>query len=95
MSFINKFKEVIEACCGKLDNLKIDIHKQNSRISNLQQQIESIKENQNNLTVLLEEILYNVSQSNETNKIKVNHQSTSHHHDFENLVQNKSPFDVN
>lgn len=97
MTFLKKIKTVIEACCGKLDTMEAEIHKQQSRISSLQGQVEEIKEHQMSSTVLLEEILFAVSQSKE--ELFLTEEPTDvviEEKDLiENLVQNTTPFDVN
>lgn len=86
MTFLKKIKTVIEACCGKLDVLEAEVHKQNTRITNLQQEIEEIKATQNSSTILLEEILFAVSQSNSPDDSR---------QDVLNSVHTKVLYDVN
>lgn len=96
MTFLKKIKTVIEACCGKLDTMEAEIHKQQSQMSNMQRQIEELTESQSGTTILLEEILFAVSQSQE--ELKDNPTVILHKEDndlIENLVQNRLPHDVN
>lgn len=84
MTFLKKIKVIIEACCGKLDSLE-------ARISKLQEKQEQIENDQKDQIILLEEILFTVSQSNNNSE---NEKMSNTMYD-ENLVQTKRRFSVN
>jgi len=80
---------VIEAACGKLDTMEANLYKQQTIITNLQSQVENMKNEQVESTVLLEEILFAVSQSKNADVV-VDEKAI-----LENLVQTKPKHDVN
>jgi len=90
MTLIKTIKNIIEACCGKLDVMEAEINKQNAKISSLQEQVEMIKTTQTASTVLLEEILFTVSEP-QTPDIVPQEEKVI----IKNLVQNKVPHGLN
>lgn len=85
MTFLKKIKVIIEACCGKLDSLE-------ARMSKLQEKQEQMETDQKDQIMLLEEILFTVSQSNDSNSETKKITNTLYN---EKLVQTKRRFSVN
>jgi hypothetical protein len=84
MTFLKKIKVIIEACCGKLDSLE-------DRMSKLQEKQEQMENDQKDQIMLLEEILFTVSQSNDNSE---NKEITNTLYD-EKTIQTKRRFSVN
>lgn len=101
LTFLKKIKNVIVAACDKLDTLEATLQRQQSIISNLQTQVEQMKTNQGDSTVLLEEILFTVSQSSDvknhigSKEPHISDVSISENAILENLVQNKPQNELN
>lgn len=89
LTFLKKIKTVIEAACGKLDTMESKLNKQQTIITKLQTQVEEMKTEQGDSRVLLEEILFTVSQSNEPEK------TPNKNPILENPVQIKRSYEVN
>ena len=95
LTFLKKIKNVIVAACGKLDTLEATLQHQQNIITNLQTQVEQMKTSQGDSTVLLEEILFTVSQSNDIKNPDNIEISASENSILENLVQNKPRNELN